>query len=70
MRRMGRFDEGLRTIDESFPIIERSAQRFYEAEVHRAKGELLLAQDAMNVAQAAIFLHRDRYRALAALDIG
>ena len=50
--RMGRFDEGLRTIDESFPIIERTGARFYEAEVHRLKGELLLAQHASNAAQA------------------
>ena len=48
----GRFDEDLRTIDESFPIIERTGQRFYEAEVHRLRGELLLAQDASNAAQA------------------
>ncbi len=50
--RMGRFDEGLRTIDQSFSIIERTGQRFNEAEVHRLKGELLLAQDASNAAQA------------------
>ncbi len=50
--RMGRSDEGLRTIDESFPFIERTGQRYYEAEVHRLKGELLLAQDASNGAQA------------------
>ncbi|MGO9454928.1 MAG: hypothetical protein ACLQDV_28360, partial [Candidatus Binataceae bacterium] len=39
--RTGRFDEGLRTIDEAFPFIERTGQRLYEAEVHRLKGELL-----------------------------
>ena len=50
--RTGRFDEGLRTIAESFPIIERSGMRFYQAEVHRLKGELLLAQDVSNAAQA------------------
>jgi predicted ATPase len=50
--RLRRFDEGLRTIDESFPIIERSGQRLYEAEVHRLKGELLLTQDLSNAAQA------------------
>ena len=50
--RMRRFDEGLRTIDESFPFIERSGQRYYEAELHRLKGELLLAQDASNAAEA------------------
>jgi class 3 adenylate cyclase/predicted ATPase len=50
--RTGRFDEALATIDESFPIIERGGQRSYEPEVHRLKGELLLAQDASNAAQA------------------
>ncbi|MFZ0887043.1 MAG: adenylate/guanylate cyclase domain-containing protein [Candidatus Binataceae bacterium] len=50
--RTGRFDEALRTIDESFPYIERTGERRYEAEVHRLKGELLLAQDASNAAQA------------------
>jgi predicted ATPase len=49
---MRRFDEGLRTIDESFPIIERTGARSYEAEVHRLKGGLLLAQDASHAAQA------------------
>ncbi len=50
--RMGRFDEGFCTIDEAFPFIERSGQRYYEAEMHRLKGELLLAQDSSNAAQA------------------
>ena len=50
--RMRRFDEALRTIDEAFPFIERSDERLYEAEVHRLKGELLLAHDASNAAQA------------------
>jgi ATP/maltotriose-dependent transcriptional regulator MalT len=49
---LGRFDEGLRAIDESFPSIERSDERLYEAEVHRLKGELPLVQDASNAAQA------------------
>jgi predicted ATPase len=52
LSRTGRFDEGLRTINEAFPIIERTGARWYEAEVHRLKGELLLAQDASNAAQA------------------
>ncbi len=50
--RIGRFDEGLRTIDESVRLIERTGQRYYEAEVHRLNGELILAQDASNAAQA------------------
>jgi adenylate cyclase len=52
LSRMGQCDEGLRTINESFPIIERTGARWYEAEVHRLKGELLLAQDASNAAPA------------------
>ena len=48
----GRFAEGLRTINELFPIIERNGQRYFEAEVYRLKGELLLAQDGSNAAQA------------------
>ena len=48
----GHFDEALRTIDESFPIIERTGQRHHEAEVHRLKGELLLSQNASKAAQA------------------
>ena len=50
--RLGRFDEGLRVVDESFPFVERSGQRYYEAELHRLKGEMLLAQDSSNAAQA------------------
>jgi class 3 adenylate cyclase/tetratricopeptide (TPR) repeat protein len=43
--RMGRFDEALRNVEESFPFIEKSGQRYYEAEMHRLKGESLLAQN-------------------------
>jgi DNA-binding winged helix-turn-helix (wHTH) protein/predicted ATPase len=46
------FDKALSTIEESFPIIERTGQRHHEAEVHRLKGELLLAQRASNAADA------------------
>jgi DNA-binding winged helix-turn-helix (wHTH) protein/tetratricopeptide (TPR) repeat protein len=46
---MGSFDEGLRAIDEGFQFIERTGQRYYEAELHRLKGELLLAQNSANV---------------------
>ena len=46
------FDEAIRTIDESFPIIERTGARNCQAEVHRLKGELLLAHRASNAAEA------------------
>jgi adenylate cyclase len=48
----GQFDEAFRTIEESFPIIDRTGQRHCEAEVHRLKGELLLAQRASKAADA------------------
>ncbi len=50
--RTGRFDEGLQAIDEAFLIIERTGERMVEAEAHRVKGELILAQDASNAAKA------------------
>ena len=50
--RMGQCDEGLRTLDESFSTMERTGEFLAEAEAHRVKGELLLAQDASNAAQA------------------
>ncbi len=49
--RMGRFDEGLCIIEDSFPFIERSGQRYYEAELHRLKGELLLAHASSTEAE-------------------
>jgi predicted ATPase len=50
--RMKRFDEGLRTLDEAFSFVERTGQRYYEAELHRLKGEFLLTQIASNAAPA------------------
>ena len=50
--RMGRFDEALRITEEAFSVIERTDAHWYEAEVYRRKGELLLAQDSSNAAPA------------------
>ena len=38
----GQTEEGLRVINEALAIVERTEERFYEAELHRLKGELLL----------------------------
>ncbi len=40
--RMGRGEEGLTTLVEALAIAHRSGEHFYEAEIHRVKGELLL----------------------------
>ena len=42
----GQFDEAHCSIEKSFSIIDGAGQRHCEAEVHRLKGELLLAQRA------------------------
>src|SRR5208283_359042 len=46
--RLGRFDEGLRMLDEGFSFIARTGYRINESEMHRVKGELLLLQDVSN----------------------
>jgi DNA-binding winged helix-turn-helix (wHTH) protein/predicted ATPase len=52
LSRMGRFDEALKAIDESFCFTERTGQHYYEAELHRLKGELLLARNPSDGARA------------------
>jgi adenylate cyclase len=48
----GKPGEGLREIEESLAVIERTGERVYEAEVYRVRGELLLAQAASNASHA------------------
>ena len=38
----GQTEEGLRVVNEALAIVERTEERFYEAELYRLKGELLL----------------------------
>ncbi len=40
---MGRLDDALATIQEGLDEVAATGQRFYEAELHRMRGELLLA---------------------------
>jgi class 3 adenylate cyclase len=55
--RAGRFEEGLAALKEAFLFIDRTGQRYYEAELHRLKGELLLGHDASNAAAAEHSFH-------------
>jgi class 3 adenylate cyclase/tetratricopeptide (TPR) repeat protein len=48
----GYIEPGLEVIDESLAVAHTSGVTMYEAEMYRLKGELLLAQDASNAAQA------------------
>jgi predicted ATPase len=57
-------EEGLKTISEGLALLGSTEERFYEAELHRVKGELLLTQSDSNTAQAAsCFKHASRLRA-------
>jgi tetratricopeptide (TPR) repeat protein len=48
----GRYEEALVTIDEALAVIEETGERFFEAELLRSKGELVLAKGVSNVKQA------------------
>ena len=44
----GRFAEAAKVLDEGLATAERTDERFYEAELHRLRGELLLAESPGN----------------------
>jgi predicted ATPase len=48
----GRLDDGLNALTEALAAAEEHNLRFYEAETHRLKGELLSKQDDSNAAEA------------------
>jgi predicted ATPase len=41
----GQATEGLRVLADALDMVDSTAERFYEAEIHRLQGELLLAQE-------------------------
>lgn len=52
---LGRYEEGLATVDEGLRCVESSGERWAEAELHRVRGELLLARGDEPAAAAACF---------------
>ena len=48
----GQPDAGLRFLDEASTVMDSTQERFYEAEMHRVQGMLVLAQAADQHAQA------------------
>ena len=50
--RNGQAEEGLAAITEALAEIDRTCERFWEAELHRLKGQLLLENDAAKEAEA------------------
>ena len=53
--RAGRYDDGLRAVADAFAQTERCGILFWNAELHRRRGELLLAAGGQNDAAAACF---------------
>jgi predicted ATPase len=47
----GQIEEGLTLLEEAFQIVERTGERWLEAELHRQKGQLLLRQEHPDVAE-------------------
>ena len=50
-RRLGQFDDGFPALDEGEQWVQRNDERLYSAEVHRIRGELLLAQQVPDPAR-------------------
>jgi predicted ATPase len=50
----GRPELGLKALDEAFERVERSDERWIEAELHRLRGTLLLASDEREAAEAEL----------------
>ena len=49
--RAGRYDEGLRAVEDAFAQTERCGILFWNAELHRRRGELLLASGELGAAE-------------------
>jgi predicted ATPase len=49
---VGETDAGLRRLDNALAELERTEERWYEAEMHRIHGEILLKRDPANIAAA------------------
>ncbi len=54
----GQVEKGLATLAEALDFVERTDERYYEAELYRLQGELLLQQSPDNAAEAAASFHR------------
>ena len=53
----GQVDNALGTLDEAFALVEANNERYYAAELHRLKGELLLRQSSENQTEAETCFH-------------
>jgi TOMM system kinase/cyclase fusion protein len=56
--KVGQAEEGLSVLTEALTWVDKSGERFYEAELYRLKGVLLLKQAVLDVSQAEACLHQ------------
>jgi predicted ATPase len=54
----GRAGEGLATLNEALQVAHRSGERYYEAELHRLTGELVLRSEAVPPSEAEACFHQ------------
>jgi predicted ATPase len=54
----GRVEQGLTVLAEALALVDKNDERWWEAELHRLKGELLLQQTAPDLPQAAACFHQ------------
>ena len=47
--KVNRIDEGLMVLDQALGVVRERAERFYEAELHRLRGELLLRRNPADI---------------------
>jgi predicted ATPase len=55
---LGHTDAGLQALAEAYTLVERYDERWWEAEIHRLRGVLLLRQPETPQAEAAAWLQR------------
>ena len=56
-RSMGQPEAGLMALSEALALVEKTGERYYEAELHRLKGELLLQQAAPEMSHAETYFY-------------
>jgi predicted ATPase len=54
----GQVEAGRRVLAEALTLVDRTKERWWEAELHRLKGELLLALSTNNAAEAETCFHQ------------
>ena len=55
---VGHFDEALRSLDDAQAVLEPQEDRWFEAEIYRLRGELLLRQSSTPDAEAETWFRR------------